>query len=347
MSFCLEEFDETLQAVSTERLLIKVQRRWNYYRRIFAAYLTSRKSHLTFWHGVPEVSENFRAGELGEYYMPFAAKADYPGQYDSAGIPLLNYHGTIGLQYNPIAIAQYGLGNDNLLQRTGDPDRRRKFLTAAGWLVDNLEKNPAGLWVWNHHFDWEYRTLLRAPWYSALAQGQGISVLVRAHRETDDLAYLKAAERAFETFLKTTEQGGITHVDGEGFTWFEEVILDPPTHILNGFIWASWGVYDYYLHTGSREAESLFFEAVRTLKDNLHSFDTGFWSLYEQSGTRMRMLASPFYHHLHIKQLQVMHKLTGDSVFFDYAGQWELYRHSQVKRVRALVYKVFFKLLYY
>ena len=29
------------------------------------------------------------------------------------GIPLLNYHGIIGKQYNPIAIAQYGLGNLN------------------------------------------------------------------------------------------------------------------------------------------------------------------------------------------------------------------------------------------
>ncbi|MGB9553467.1 MAG: hypothetical protein ACPL7L_03735, partial [bacterium] len=70
--------------------------RLNYYRRIFAAYLISKKSHLTFWHEVPEVNENFRISELGEYYMPFTAKADYPGQYDQKGIPLLNYHGKIG-----------------------------------------------------------------------------------------------------------------------------------------------------------------------------------------------------------------------------------------------------------
>jgi len=55
--------------------------------------------------------------------MPFIAKADYPGFYDDKGIPMLDYHGTVGLQYNPIAIAQYGLGNYNLYYRTGEKSR--------------------------------------------------------------------------------------------------------------------------------------------------------------------------------------------------------------------------------
>ena len=64
--------------------------RLHYYQRIFSAYLTLKKSHLTFWHEVPEVNENFRLDMLGEYYIPFTAKADYQGQYEQAGIPLLN-----------------------------------------------------------------------------------------------------------------------------------------------------------------------------------------------------------------------------------------------------------------
>ena len=324
-----------------------VRRRFNYYRRVFAAYLTRRQSQLTFWHGDPEVNDNVRPGELGEYYMLFTAKADYPGEYDRAGIPLLNYHGTVGLQYNPIAIAQYGLANYNLFCRTGNPDRRRKFLVVADWLVDNLEQNGAGVWVWNHHFDWDYRTPLKAPWYSALAQGQGISVLVRAYEETGSVAYLDAGHQAFESFLRTTEEGGITCVDEKGYTWFEETVVHPPTHILNGFMWAAWGVYDYHLCSGNDRAERLFQEAVRTLKANLHRFDVGFWSLYEQSGTRMKMLASPFYHNLHIVQLRVMHRLTGESIFAEYASRWEAYRGNRMKRGLALAYKALFKLLYY
>ena len=321
--------------------------RLNYYRRIIPAYLTSPKSQLTFWHEVPEVNENFLLGHLGEYYMPFTAKADYPGQYDNAGIPLLNYHGKLGLQYNPIAIAQYGLGNYNLFCRTGDPQRRRKFLTVADWLVTHLEKNDSGMWVWNHHFDWEYRTRLKAPWYSALAQGQGISVLVRAHRDVGDTVYLDAARRAFEPLLKTVDKGGVAYRDDNGHTWFEEYIVFPPTHILNGFIWASWGVYDYFLATEDPVAQRLFNQAVETLAANLHQYDAGFWSLYEQSGTRLKMLASPFYHHLHIIQLQILYRLTGREIFRQYAMRWDSYRKSRLRQAAALLYKAIFKLGYY
>jgi len=321
--------------------------RFNYYQRIFAAYLTPQKSQLTFWHEVPELNEAWRPGELGPYPMPFTSKADYPGEYDRVGIPLLNYHGALGLQYNPIAIAQYGLGNFNVYCRTEIVDRKATFLRVADWLVDQLTENPFGLWVWNHHFDWDYRTRLVAPWYSGLAQGQGISVLVRAHRITGDERYMDAAARAFEAFEKTVDEGGVRYVDEDGFTWFEEYVVSPPTHILNGFIWASWGVHDYFLATRDEAVGALFDEAVKTLKANLDKYDTGFWSLYEQSGTRMKMLASRFYHDLHIVQLEILCRLTGDPIFREYKNRWQDYRRNRGNRVRARIGKVAFKLCYY
>src|SRR4029078_1932811 len=103
-----------------------IQERFSYYRRIFPAYLSSGKSQLTFWHDTPQMNKRCCPTQLAEYYMAFTAKADYAGAFDAAGIPLLDYHGKVGLQYNPIAIAQYGLGNYNLFLRTRDPKRRRK-----------------------------------------------------------------------------------------------------------------------------------------------------------------------------------------------------------------------------
>jgi heparosan-N-sulfate-glucuronate 5-epimerase len=318
-----------------------------YLERILSAYMIKKESHLTFWHGEPLVNQNFEPGKLGEYYMPFTAKANYSGYYDDKDIPLLNYHGRVGLQYNPIAIAQYGLGNYNLFVRTGEENRKAKFLKVADWFVKNLETTPQGTRVWYHHFDWEYRDNLKAPWHSALAQGQGISLLVRAHRETRNNVYLTAAQDAFHTFEKDVKEGGVTVSDSKGYLWFEEAIVDPPTHILNGFIWASWGIYDYSIYTGNHHADQLFNEAVRTLVDNLPEFDAGFWSLYEQSGTRMKMLASPFYHSLHIVQLEVMYKLTKEPIFKQFADRWNAYRQNALKRKAALIYKAIFKILYY
>src|SRR5882762_8080672 len=134
--------------------------RWHYYRRIFRAYLGSGRSQLTFWHDVPEINPRAEVGSLGEYYMRFREKSDYGGQYDSSGIPMLDYRGAIGLQYNPIAIAQWGLGNYNLFVRSGNDEARGNLLRGSDWLCDHLEQNAFGVHVWNHHFDWEYRQTL-------------------------------------------------------------------------------------------------------------------------------------------------------------------------------------------
>jgi heparosan-N-sulfate-glucuronate 5-epimerase len=321
--------------------------RLQYYRRIFSAYLMPGHSQLSFWHETPESNPNARTDQLGEYYMTFTSKADYAGDYDANGIPQLDYHGQIGLQYNPIAIAQFGIGNFNLFVRGGQESRRVRFLAASDWLVANLQQNHYGVWVWNHHFDWEYRDTLKAPWYSGLAQGQGISLLVRAYGETGNSRYIDAARYAFQSFRRTVGDGGVLFVDDRGDVWIEEYIVDPPTHILNGFIWAAWGVYDYFLTTGDRDAKSLFEKVVQTLTNNLERYDLGFWSLYEQAGTRMKMVASPFYHQLHIVQLRTMYRLTGGEVFQRYADLWERYAQSRAKRVAAFCYKSVFKLCYY
>lgn len=321
--------------------------RLHYYYRILRAYLIPGPSQLTFWHETPRINLQARTDALRAYYMLFSEKANYAGPHDCSGIPMLNYHGKIGLQYNPIAIAQWGLGNFNLYSQAPEPVFEKKFLAAADWLCSHLEQNCFDLWVWNHHFDWEYRSVLKAPWYSGLAQGQGISLLLRAHRHTGEYYYLDAALRAFHALLKPVEEGGVAFVDSEGDLWFEEYIVNPPTHILNGFIWALWGVYDYFLVTREESARSLFARGTQTLLKNLPRYDLGFWSLYEQSGTRLRMLASPFYHRLHVVQLRVMHRLTGEHKFAEFADKWENYARSSNKRLRALFYKSAFKLCYY
>lgn len=321
--------------------------RLHYYSRIFSAYITPAHSHLSFWHEKPELNVRAQTDDLGEYYMTFAEKADYAAEMDDSGVPFLNYRGHIGRQYNPIAIAQWGLGNYNQFCRTNSVDREKKLLKASDWLCTHLEQNAEGAWVWNHYFDWEYRTRLQAPWYSALAQGQGISLLARAYRQTSETKYLDAAQRAFGTFLEPVSQGGVSFTDNEANLWFEEYIVTPPTHILNGFIWASWGVFDYFLLTRSGIAGNLFEAAIKTLHNNLARYDLGYWSLYEQSGTWLPMIASPFYHRLHIVQLRVMHRITGDDTFRSYAEKWQSYDRSGTKRVRALCSKSVFKLCYY
>ena len=327
--------------------------RLQYYRRILPAYLGAGRSQLTFWHEVPEINPRAnidpRAShrQLGPYYMSFREKADYAGAHDANGIPMLDYRGAIGPQYNPIAIAQWGLANYNRFCETSDAARLQKTLRSADWLAANLEQNSHGLWVWSHHFDWEYRETLKAPWYSGLAQGQGVSLLLRAHAQTGDDKYQQAAEQAFISLTKPIAEGGVLFEDDENNLWIEEYLVDPPTHILNGFMWALWGVFDFWQACTDASAKHIFTRGVQTLLHNLARFDTGYWSLYEQSGAQLKMLASPFYHRLHIVQLRVMASLTSECRFTEVADCWEGYTQRRANRSRALVEKSIFKLLHY
>mgnify|MGYP001043465826 CR=1 FL=1 len=324
-----------------------LKRRVNYLKRVYQAYLAGGKSQLTFWHGKPEVNQAAVGDKLGQYYMPFTTKAKYEAHLDAQGVPLLDYHGVIGVQYNPIAIAQFGLGNFNLFQQTGEEGYREKFLLAADWLSENLEENDFGVPVWMHQFDFEYQEGLTAPWYSGLAQGQGISVLVRAYQVTQEEEYLQAAEKAFVSLYTPTSEGGVITYDEDGNLWIEEYLVSPPSHVLNGFIWALWGVYDYFLLTGAESARALYQKALNTVKDNLHRYDIGYWSLYDLSSLRLKMIASPFYHQLHIVQLRILQRLTGDEIYRRFADRWERYQGKALNRWRAFLYKLIFKVFYF
>ena len=105
--------------------------------------------------------------------------------------------------------------------------------------------------------------------------GQAISGLCRAFQLTNDPKYMEACKSALRTFDHEIAEGGVRFVDEKGYVWYEEVAVNPPAHILNGFIFALFGIYDYYRVTKDTHALSLFNQGIRTLKDKLHLYDTG------------------------------------------------------------------------
>jgi heparosan-N-sulfate-glucuronate 5-epimerase len=322
-------------------------RRISYLNRVFAAYVLKKHSQLTFWHESPAVNGAAFTGGLNEYYMTFKQKALYTGPFDADGVPLLDYHGTVGRQYNPIAVAQYALGNYNLAKQTRDPVFVKKFLANADWLLDNLVLTPQGTTLWPHHFDFEYFRPLKAPWFSGLAQGQGLSVLVRAFAETGKNTYCERARDVYRSLTLPIDAGGVQYTDHHNDIWIEEYLVTPPTHILNGFLWALWGVHDYYLLVRSPTVKALFDQYVQTIVRVLPQYDLKFWSLYELTPQRIQSIASPFYHRLHIVQLQVMYRLTGIQTFADYVQKWRAYTRNPLYSFVARLYKICFKLLYY
>lgn len=319
-----------------------------YLARVLSVYLRPGKGPLSFWYETPEFNDAAFGPGVGQYYMTFAGKARYAGPFDDDDVPMLEYRGTIGRQYNPIAIAQYGLASFNQYQRSREPAWRRRFLRCAEWLATRLTPNAHGVPVWTHAFGWPYRETLVAPWYSGLAQGSGVSLLVRAAQETGGRDYASAAEAAFRALTVDVADGGVIVTGSDGRPWIEEYIVDPPSHILNGFVWALWGVWDFARWSGDHAAARRFDRFVDTIERALPRYDCGFWSLYElpvHGGAPM--LASPYYHRLHIVQLRVLARMTGRAVFNATADRWARYDATRRFRARAVAHKAWFKLWRY
>lgn len=320
--------------------------RLNYFRRIFKVYLTREKGYLNFWHETPAVADGILAEELGPYYMTFRDKANYTGPKDKDGVILFDYYFDIGRQYNPLAVTQYGLGHFNLYLETKNESHLEIAKIQAEWLIRNLELNDKGLYVWPHKFRWHYKQNLESGWFSAHSQGTGISLLARLYRETGERKYLECAEKAFASLNTEIANGGVKYI-GDNGVWLEEYLISPPTHILNGFLWALWGVWDYFLLTRNLDAKELFNACAKTLKENIKRYDAGFWSLYDLSKQSLKMIASPFYHKLHVVQLKATGIITKQEIFTSYAEKFERYEKNNFFRIRALIQKAVFKILYF
>lgn len=322
--------------------------RFKYWKRIFSTYLVGGNNNLSFWHGNPQINDLANYDDLDQYYMLFYAKANYRGVYDKNGIPLLDYQGDIGVNYNPIAISQWSLGNFNLWKKTKNEEYYKKFIKGADWLIDNLEPNKNDIYVWQHHFNWVYKEDLICPWYSGLAQGQGLSVLCRAYKVTNNKKYLDGIKKVYQSFCVNIDSGGVTYRDLEDNIWIEEYIIKGrPTHILNGFIWGLWGIYDYWLLQKDRDIKKLFDSYIKTIIENINKYDIGYWSLYEIANLPMDMRASTFYHKLHVVQLKILFKMTNNIVFQSTAFKWSEYMNKKVNVIRATTMKIIFKILYY
>ncbi len=325
--------------------------RADHYLRLLETYALRRPSSLDFWHEVPELNPAFRPDLLGPYYLTHSQKARWT-TLDSEGIPVLDYRGRIGRQYNPAAVAQYALGNFNLYHATGDTRSRQRFFVAATWLARTLTENQFGLPVWLYHFSWYYHGVIPAPWWSGLAQGLGLSVLARAHQESGNELFRVAARRALASFHTLTSQGGVADYGETGSElWFEEM-PQRPRHVLNGFLSAIFGLHDFRLAfgdacpaTGGAGADELLQRSLATLESALPQFDTGWWSLYELGQQDGRVLASRGYHRLHVVQLRALAQVTGSKLLLSTAERWADYDHQGRHRFRAALAKTAEKLL--
>ena len=284
--------------------------------------------------------------KLARYYIDLNRRlgedfSEY--QFDAAGVPLSRFHKKPDWKHNPITVCQYGLHHYNRYLGNQSDKSREIFLTQANWLVDHADEVEHGAIVWKYQFDILSHNIT-APWVSGMAQGQALSVLLRAFQLTNDKRYLSPVKGAWSIFHIPVTDGGVISYFPDGKPIIEEYPSpDQLVGVLNGFIFAIFGIYDYALFTDEKSDYQFCSQFIDSLAHNLHRYDCGFWSYYDLK--QPLRLASKPYHRIHIEQLNQLHRITNQRVFRSRHDRWKEYLSSVNSNLRWIIRKVHQKAL--
>ena len=275
-------------------------------------------------------------GAVRGYYIDMGVKAASPS-WPPPGLP------PAGARLH-VATIQWALGSyEHYLAGEGEAWLDACLGCAEEILAVQEPSGPlAGGWL--HHQPFPHTLPLRPPWLSAMAQGEGASLLVRLFNETGEERYAEAATRALLPLDVDSADGGVrARLDGRTFP--EEYPTDPPSFVLNGGMFAMWGLHDVGVGLADSEALAAFEQSVDTLAANLHRWDLGYWSRYDLFAHPVPNVASSFYHDLHITQLRMTHRLAPRAELAQTAERWAEYETSDLKRRRAFAGKALFRLV--
>ena len=232
--------------------------------------------------------------------------------------------------YFPIEVAQYGLGAYDVYLEKNDEYFLNIAIDCADSLI-NFSDDNGGLKTFEYIYP-------KHP-YSSMAQSEAACLFLRVYTKNNEQKYLDAAKTALDFMLVSIEAGGTAKYVGEELYLCEHT--DPSrTVVLNGWIFSLWGLYDYGKLTSDKNILDAYQKTLNTMKKELSEYDCGYWSYYDRSNR----MTSPFYHKLHIAQLDVMYDLTGEEIFNEYSRKWSRYQGSFINPKRAFVKKAFQKL---
>jgi heparosan-N-sulfate-glucuronate 5-epimerase len=260
---------------------------------------------------------------------------------DEANIPVKGPPGAPG-RYMPSRIAGHALAHWNLSRRpTAAPDHLGRFMAAARWFL----AQPGGAFM--HDLPLE---AMANPWPSCLAQGEGLSVLMRAFAATGDRRYLAQAHAAVDLMEVPVEAGGVASSLPDGSFFLEEYPGGRHRHVLNGALFAAVGLDDLMRLSDQAElrARILRDRLLASLDRNLGLWSSGDWSVYsiERGAAGARNACTLHYQLVHVALLQHLVRMAPcrHAALARSAAGWAKGSRRPLSRARALVLKSLYRL---
>jgi len=167
-----------------------------------------------------------------------------------------------------------------------------------------------------YNADFEVYDGLEKPWYSAMASGHVLVVMLAAADISGDEKYATFARKTFDWFKLSVPDGGCTYKVDSG-TLFEEYCSPKSSYfqsskVLNGHFFAMDGLF-WFLHfnPGDSYARHLIDEATAWSETNTSNYHAKYWSYYDHYAGEGNY-ADGYYHEVVIMQLDRVVNFYGD-----------------------------------
>jgi hypothetical protein len=193
---------------------------------------------------------------------------------------IFEYYAGEGLQLQPLVnFKQANLMHGACVKKSDLPCDHRGLRRLLRELVRTAARR-GGFKTWEYYFEFGGG---RPPWISGMAQATAIQAFARASELLEAPGYLKHARAAFGAFRKAPPVGVRTSGPLGGVHYLQYSFA-PRLYIVNAFLQAVIGLYDYAEITGDRRARRLFADAEPGARRELVANDTGDWSTYSYRG---------------------------------------------------------------
>ncbi|AIY01259.1 hypothetical protein ART_1660 [Arthrobacter sp. PAMC 25486] len=275
-----------------------------------------------FIHSGYEVSREGHSPYIGDYAVPL--EDETWGVTGPDNVLVTRLHDEV--VYHPVNSSWYISQMVSSYRHSHVQEYLDRALATAQYLVDGAEIDGQGALWFPYHFGHDVGTLrMGAPWYSGMAQGMMGSVFVNLYETTGDAKWKDLAAKTIKSFDQPkTDEGPWFHnvkvLDNKKFTYYEEypaLADEQNAHVVNGDIYALYGLYDYYRITGDEHVLWLFDVGATSVRDSFGSYrNPGKASWYAMTYYGRSVWENPESYHKGVtKQLRMLAEMTGDAEF--------------------------------
>lgn len=197
-------------------------------------------------------------------------------KFDAAGIPMKDFGGSVGWQYEPIIPVYYAQRYLRRFQDSGEHRYLPQLDRMVAWLRQQMaplgDANRPERTIYSHY---NYLPYIKAPWICGMNCGRAAELFLQLHTQFGQRQHLDDATALIKGLFVPISEGGILLKTSSGAYLFEEFgALAPALWSLNGHCSVLLSFHHYLKTVNDPEAREALTRGIDAVEEVLERFDT-------------------------------------------------------------------------